>query len=79
MDTNFPEGESATLKLTLKAPKQFTLALRRPSWAGAGFTVKVNGQTVKGKQKVTVRFQATGGNETAAVFGIRIIRADQPR
>ena len=30
MDTNFPEGESATLKLTLKAPKQFTLALRRP-------------------------------------------------
>ena len=47
MDTNFPEGESATLKLTLKAPKQFTLALRRPSWAGAGFTVKINGQTVK--------------------------------
>jgi DUF1680 family protein len=47
MDTNFPEGESAGLKLTLKAPKQFTLALRRPSWAGEGFAVKVNGQTVK--------------------------------
>jgi DUF1680 family protein len=47
MDTNFPEGESASLKLTLKAPKQFTLALRRPSWAGEGFAVKVNGQTVK--------------------------------
>jgi DUF1680 family protein len=47
MDANFPEGESASLKLTLKAPKQFTLALRRPSWAGEGFAVKVNGQTVK--------------------------------
>jgi hypothetical protein len=33
----------------------------------------------QGKQKVTVRFQATGGNETAAVFGIRLIRADQAR
>jgi DUF1680 family protein len=47
MDTNFPEGESASLKLTLKAPKQFTLALRRPSWVGEGFAVKVNGQPVK--------------------------------
>jgi hypothetical protein len=34
---------------------------------------------VKDKQKVTVRFQATGGNEIAAVFGIRMIRADAER
>ena len=34
---------------------------------------------VKGKEKVTVRFQATGGNEIAAVFGIRMIRADVER
>lgn len=47
MDTTFPEGDSANLKLTLKAPKQFTLALRRPSWAGEGFAVKINGQPVK--------------------------------
>jgi DUF1680 family protein len=47
MDTTFPEGEAATLRLTLKAPKQFTLALRRPSWAGGGFAVKVNGQPIK--------------------------------
>ncbi|MHC4752345.1 MAG: glycoside hydrolase family 127 protein [Planctomycetota bacterium] len=46
MDTDFPEGESATLKLTLKSPKEFVLALRRPAWAGDGFTVKINGQTV---------------------------------
>jgi DUF1680 family protein len=47
MDTTFPEDDAATLKLTLKAAKQFTLALRRPSWAGEGFAVKVNGQAVK--------------------------------
>ncbi len=47
METNFPEGESATLKLSPKAPRQFTLALRRPSWAGEGFAVKVNGQSIK--------------------------------
>jgi hypothetical protein len=31
------------------------------------------------KQRVTVRFQATGGNETAAVYGIRMIRGDAER
>ncbi len=46
MDTDLPEGESAKLILTLESPKEFTLALRRPWWAGEGFTVKVNGQAV---------------------------------
>jgi len=45
-DTDFPEGESATLKVTAKAPKAFTLSLRRPSWAGNGFAVAVNGAPV---------------------------------
>ena len=47
MDTTFPEGDTATLKISTPKPKQFTLALRRPSWAGTGFTVKVNGAAVK--------------------------------
>ena len=47
METDFPEGESANLTLTLKTPKQFTLSLRRPSWAAAGFAVRINGQPVK--------------------------------
>lgn len=46
MDTSFPEGDAATLKFTLQKPKSFALALRRPSWAGNGFEVKVNGKTV---------------------------------
>jgi hypothetical protein len=31
-------------------------------------------ESLKGKQKVTVRFQATGGNEIAAVYGLRVVR-----
>ncbi len=46
METSFPEGESATLTLDLRAPKSFTIAFRRPSWAGDGFEVRVNDKTV---------------------------------
>ncbi len=49
--TTFPEGEAAALTMKLKAPRAFTLALRRPSWAGAGFTVKVNGKPVQALPK----------------------------
>jgi len=38
---------------------------------------KIPPELVKEKKKVTVRVQATGGNETAMVYGIRIVRADE--
>jgi hypothetical protein len=47
MQTDMPEGQSATLKVTPKSPREFTIALRRPYWAGAGFNVKVNGKPIK--------------------------------
>ncbi|KPK76669.1 MAG: hypothetical protein AMJ79_05825 [Phycisphaerae bacterium SM23_30] len=46
METDFPEGETATVKLTVQKPREFTLALRRPYWVGDGFTVKINGEPV---------------------------------
>jgi uncharacterized protein len=46
MDTTFPEGDTATLKLALRRAKAFTLLLRRPSWAGEGFVVSVNGKSI---------------------------------
>ncbi len=52
VDTDFPEGESAKLTLTLDAPKEFTLALRRPYWVGDGFSVKVNGEAMPEDQPV---------------------------
>jgi DUF1680 family protein len=47
VQTDFPEGEAASLKVSLRARKSFTLALRRPSWAGDGFAVSINGKPVK--------------------------------
>jgi hypothetical protein len=39
-------------------------------------TYNLPADLVKDKKKVTIKFQATNGNEIAAVFGIRTIRAD---
>jgi hypothetical protein len=36
---------------------------------------KLPAELVQDKKKLTIRFQSTGGNETAGVFGIRIVRA----
>ena len=46
MDTTFPEGDTATLKLTMQRPRTFTLVFRCPSWVNLGVTVKVNGKEV---------------------------------
>jgi DUF1680 family protein len=45
--TDLPIGQSATIKVTPQSSKKFTLALRRPFWAGNGFSVKVNGTVMK--------------------------------
>ena len=47
MTTSFPEGEDASLSLEMTAPKAFAIAMRRPSWAGEGYAVKVNGVPLK--------------------------------
>ena len=44
--SDFPEGESVKIEVTPKTNGKFTLALRRPYWAGEGFSLKVNGQQV---------------------------------
>jgi hypothetical protein len=46
MDTDFPEGESVTLSLSVQSPKELILALRRPAWSGEGFSVRINGERV---------------------------------
>jgi DUF1680 family protein len=42
--TRFPAEEKTRLELRLDAPRRLSLRLRRPSWAGDGFAVSVNGQ-----------------------------------
>jgi DUF1680 family protein len=47
MKTAFPEGETAAFKLKMKKARRFTIALRRPYWAGERFAVRINGKAVK--------------------------------
>jgi DUF1680 family protein len=51
MVTDLPVGDSATLKITSGESRTFTIALRRPYWAVAGFAVKVNGKTLSNISK----------------------------
>jgi DUF1680 family protein len=46
MDTSFPEGDDATLTVSLQAPKTLTISIRRPWWAQDGFNITVNGTRV---------------------------------
>jgi uncharacterized protein len=46
METDFPEGETATLRLSAAGPKELTVALRRPYWVGTNFSVQINGEAV---------------------------------
>jgi DUF1680 family protein len=49
METSFPEGDAATLTVrTAPATKVVTIAMRRPAWAGEGFTIAVNGTPLAG-------------------------------
>ena len=47
MDTDFPDGERAKLTFTLKSPKSFTMAMRRPYWVTDDYRVTVNGTVVE--------------------------------
>jgi DUF1680 family protein len=47
MDSSFPEADATKLTLDVRTPKELTLSFRRPSWAGDGFSIAVNGQPLR--------------------------------
>ena len=63
MDTRFPEGDNATIRLTLPTPKALTLAVRRPGWAGDDFGIRVNGQAVDQPRLAALRAGPAGGRD----------------
>ncbi|HEY4306085.1 MAG TPA: beta-L-arabinofuranosidase domain-containing protein [Gemmatimonadaceae bacterium] len=65
METGFPDGDSAKMKLTMAAPKTFTLAVRRPNWAGDGFTISVNGTSIPQPPLASLHNAAGGGRGNA--------------
>jgi DUF1680 family protein len=61
MATGFPDGDDATITVSLPKPKLFTLAVRRPVWAGDGYAVQVNGTTVPQPSLASLRPGGAGG------------------
>jgi DUF1680 family protein len=43
-ETRFPDEDRTRLVVSLEKPLRFPLRLRRPAWAGEGFSVSVNGR-----------------------------------
>lgn len=70
MSTDFPEGQTASLKVTAKSSKKFTLALRRPFWAGEGFSVKVNGKVVENLAKAGSYVEVTRKWKTGDIVSL---------
>ncbi|HEV8410755.1 MAG TPA: glycoside hydrolase family 127 protein [Gemmatimonadaceae bacterium] len=60
-ETGFPDGDSAKLTLAMPATKEFTLAVRRPVWAGDAFVIKVNGAAIDQPTLASLRDLAAGG------------------
>jgi hypothetical protein len=76
-----PQERSFDVLVDAKKVGQQTMERRSPEQDIRFFDVEypLPADLVKGKQKVTVRFEATGGNAIGAVLGLRTIRADAIR
>ena len=61
METGFPDGENAKMTLAMPSPKEFTLAVRRPVWAGDAFVIKVNGSAIDQPTLASLRDLSAGG------------------
>ena len=64
-DSSFPDGDTASIKVRATAPKEFTLAVRRPVWSGDGFAIKVNGAAIPQPALGTMHDAGAGGRRGA--------------
>jgi hypothetical protein len=61
MESDFPDGETATIGVRVPRAKEFTLAIRRPVWAGDGFRVAVNGTALEQPALASLHDPVAGG------------------
>ena len=60
-ETSFPDGDAAQLRLSMPDSRRFTLAVRRPGWAGDAFEIRVNGERMPQPPLASLRAGAAGG------------------
>jgi DUF1680 family protein len=65
LDTGFPDGDTASVRVSLPKPATFTLAVRRPLWAGNGFAIAVNGDALPQPPVSTLNDAVAGGRAGA--------------
>jgi len=65
METGFPDGDTGSVTVTAATPRTFTLAIRRPFWAGDAFTLKVNGSAIEQPAMASLRGGAAAGRSNA--------------
>jgi DUF1680 family protein len=65
MDTDFPVGDRATITVTASSNRKLTMAVRRPVWAGDGFTIAVNGTALPQPPIASLDNFAAGGRANA--------------
>lgn len=61
--TDFPDGERATITFSGRPVRPFTMAIRRPGWAGDGFAVSVNGERLAVPSVASLRVGGAGGRD----------------
>ena len=61
------------------ASKLWKAAPRSKIFNSSMWPTALPADVVQGKTKVTIRFEATNGNDIAGVFGIRMVRGDLVR
>jgi hypothetical protein len=62
-ETDFPDGERTTIRLSGRAARPFTLAVRRPGWAGDQFAIWVNGERIDVPPIASLRPGGAGGRD----------------
>ena len=62
-ETGFPDGDSANITISSPPARPLTLAIRRPSWAGDGFKISVNGTDVPQPPIASLRAGGAGGRD----------------
>ena len=68
-ETDFPDGERVKITMTGHAARRFTLAIRRPGWAGDDFVLSVNGEGIAVSQAASLRPGGAGGRDLGLDHG----------
>jgi hypothetical protein len=63
MESSFPDGDRATITMSGRPARPFTLAVRRPGWAGDACVVRLDGERIDVPALASLRPGGAGGRD----------------